>query len=95
MQRKAVTIKAPSWVAEDELLSLLRHDLQLKLAYYDSQCRVLENKYQKPLAEFQASLHADKKEDFQKWEDFMDWETANSARQEMKQRLQELAAWKT
>ena len=93
--QKEVIIKAPGWVAEDEVLGLLHHDLQLKLAYYESQCRKFEHKYKKSLAEFEAALKSEKKEDFQKWEDFMDWETADSARQEIKKRLQELAAWKT
>ncbi|MDZ7288490.1 MAG: hypothetical protein ONB44_02705 [candidate division KSB1 bacterium] len=91
----AITIKAPSWVAEDDFLSLLRQDLQLKLAYYESQCRMLERKYQKTFAEFEAALHADEQENFQKWEDYMDWETAESARQECEQRLRELVTWKT
>ena len=91
----AITIKAPSWVAEDDFLSLLRQDLQLKLAYYESQCRSFERKYQKTFVEFNADLRADKQEDFQEWEDYMDWETADSARREIEQRLQELVAWKT
>lgn len=89
-----VMIKAPSWVGEMELLGLLRQDLQLKMAYYESQCRIFERKYRKTFAEFDAELPADKQEDFQKWEDFMDWETADSARLEIAQRLQELVEWK-
>ena len=92
---KKTTIKTPGWVEEDEVLSLLRQDLQLKLAYYESQCRIFEHKYGISFPEFETRLRKEKKEDFQKWEDFMDWETVDSARREMKKRLQELAAWKT
>jgi len=92
---KKITIKAPSWVGEDEVLGLLRYDLQLKLAYYESQCHLFENTYGTSFAQFEARLRKEKKEDFRKWEDFMDWETADSARQEMDQRFQELMAWKT
>ncbi|MFQ5640962.1 MAG: hypothetical protein ACE5IR_23540, partial [bacterium] len=66
-----------------------------KLAYYESQCRILEHKHKKPFAEYESELRSSKKEDFEKWEDFMDWETASSACEEMKERLQELEAWKT
>jgi hypothetical protein len=90
-----VIIKAPGWVAKDDVLSLLRQDLQMKLAYYQSQCRTFEQKYQKSFAEYDAALRAERQEDFQQWEDYMDWEAADSARQEIEQRLQELAAWKT
>ena len=90
-----VMIKAPSWVGEMELLGLLRQYLQLKMAYYESQCRIFERKYRKTLAEFDAELPADQQEDFQKWEDFIDWETAESARQECEQRLRELVTWQT
>jgi len=44
-----VMIKAPSWVGEMELLGLLRQDLQFKLAYCESHCRVFERKYLKTL----------------------------------------------
>jgi len=94
MQKEA-KISTPGWVGEDEVLGLLHHDLQLKLAYYQSRCRKFEHKYQKTFAEFEADLQSSKEEDFQKWEDFMDWETAENACQEIIQRLQELAAWKT
>ena len=90
-----ITIKAPGWVAADDLLALLRQDLQLKLAYYDSQCRNFQQKHKQTLVEFEAAMRASKQENFDAWEDFMDWETAESARHETAQRLQELAVWKT
>jgi len=89
-----VMIKAPKWVGEMEVLGLLRQDLQFKLAYYESQSRIFERKYRKTFAEFDAELRAVGQEDFQKWEDYMDWETADSAREEIEQRLQKLVAWK-
>lgn len=88
-----VTLKAPSWVAADDLFGLLRQDLQLKLAYYDSQCRGFEKKHNQSFTAYETALKS-KPEDFTAWEDFMDWETAETARQEMTQRLQELATWK-
>lgn len=94
MQKK-VTIKTPSWVAEDDVFSLLRQELQMKLAYYESHCRMFEHKYGQTFDSFESTIRSAKKESFQKWEDFMDWETAHSACLEMKQRLQELATWKT
>lgn len=93
--RKGITIKTPAWVAEEEVLSLLRQDVQLKLAYYQSQCRIFEKKYRKTFPEFKAAIAASRKENFQKWEDYMDWETAHSACQELTQHLQELDVWKT
>ncbi len=90
-----VTIKAPGWVATDDLLGLLRQDLQMKLAYYDSQCRSFHQKHKQTLAEFEAAMHTSAQENFEVWEDFMDWETAESTRSEFAQRLQELASWKT
>lgn len=90
-----VIIKAPGWVAKDDVLSLLRQDLQMKLAYHQSHCRIFEQKYQKTFAEYDTALRAEKQEDFQQWEDYMDWEAADGARQEIERRLQELAAWKT
>ncbi len=86
-----VTIKVPSWVAADELFALLGQDLQFKLAYFDSQCRHFQQKHERSFAEFEAALRASAQEDLDNWEDFMDWETAESAREEMAQRLQELA----
>ncbi len=88
------TLKAPSWVAADDLFGLLRQDLQMKLAYYDSQCRGFEQKHKQRFADYETTLKS-KSEDFAAWEDFMDWETAEVARQELTQRLNELAAWKT
>ncbi len=88
-----VIIKAPSWVAAGDLFGLLRQDLQFKLAYYDSQCRGFEQKYQQTFFEFETSMRA-AQENFDVWEDFMDWEAAVSARQELAHRLEELAAWK-
>ena len=90
-----VVIKAPGWVAKEDVFSLLRQDLQLKLAYYQSQCRIFEQKHKKAFSEFDAGLPRMEQEDFQQWEDYMDWEVADNARQEIEQRLQELAAWKT
>ncbi len=87
------TLNAPSWVAADDLLGLLRQDLQLKLAYYGSQCRNFEQKHKQSLAEYETALHS-APEDFAAWEEFMDWESAEAARQELTQRLHELAAWK-
>lgn len=88
-----ITLKAPSWVAADDLFSLLRQDLQLKFAYYDSQCRGFERKHKQNFRTYEAALQS-KSEDFADWEDFMDWEAAEVARQEFMQRLQELATWK-
>jgi len=89
-----VIIKAPGWVAKDDVLSLLRQDLQMKLAYYQSQCRIFEQKYRKTFAEYDAALRAQQQEGFQQWEDYMDWEAADGARREIEQRLQELTACK-
>ncbi len=88
-----VTIKAPSWVAADDLFGLLRQDLQLKRAYYDSQCRGFEQKHKQTLIEFETAMRS-AQENFEAWEDYMDWESAASAREELTQRLHELAAWK-
>ena len=91
---QAVTIKAPSWVAADDVFGLLRQDLQLKLAYYHRQCRSFEQKHKQTLIEFETKMRS-APENFGEWEDYMDWEAAASARQELTQRLHELAAWKT
>lgn len=90
---QAVTIKVRSWVAADDLFGLLRQDLQLKLAYYGSQYRGFEQKHKQTLLEFETAMHS-AQENFAAWEDYMDWESAASARAELTQHLHELAAWK-
>jgi len=59
--QKATTIKTPEWVAQEDVLNLLRQDLQLKLAYYESQNRIFENKYQKSFKEFESEVRVSEK----------------------------------
>ncbi|MGH7495886.1 MAG: hypothetical protein ACREOO_26315 [bacterium] len=66
----------------------------MKLAYYDSQCQKFQQEHKRNFAEFEASVHASAQKNFEEWEDYMDWEAADSARRELTQRLQELVEWK-
>lgn len=89
-----LTIKLPSWInkqeAETELLSNLKLKAQLKMEYYRSKMLPFEKKYGVSFDEFKNRFNAKNKENFDEWDDFIEWEASHILYIQWKQRFEEI-----
>jgi len=89
-----LTIKLPSWInkqeAETELLSNLKLKAQLKMEYYRSKMLPFEKKYGVSFDEFKNRFNANNKENFDEWDDFIEWEASHTLYIQWKQRFEEI-----
>ena len=89
-----LTIKVPSWInkqeAENEFLNNLKLKAQLKMEYYQSKMLPFEKKYKIPFEEFKSRFNLKNKENFEQWDDFIEWEASFDLYKEWKKRLEEV-----
>ena len=87
------SVKIPSWIhkneAENEFLKTLKIKAQLKMEFYRSKMLPFEQKYQSSFEEFQKNLKKESKEDFEKWDDLIEWEAIFKAFKEWENRYKE------
>jgi len=89
-----LTIKIPSWIkrddAEIEFKNNLKAKAQLKMEYFRSKMLPFEKKYKCNFKDLNLRIHQETKEDFEKWDDYIEWEAIFKAFSEWKARLEEL-----
>mgnify|MGYP001577670344 CR=1 FL=1 len=86
------TIKAPDWVDEKELLSLLLSHAATKHEYFASRNRVFETKYGSDYTSFKKRVEEAQDESFTQWDDMIAWESLEAASEQWKTRYEELLA---
>lgn len=73
-----VKLKLPVNIAEslakNELISLLLDKAYNKAEYYLTRCNEMEQKYGKPFTTFKTQVENSEEEEFQEWDDLIEWE---------------------
>lgn len=77
-------------LAKNEILSLLMDKILNKTEYYLTRCNEMEQKYGKPFAAFKTQVEKNEKEEFQEWDDLIEWEAYELAYKDCKKKYEEL-----
>lgn len=89
-----MTVQVPSWVkkeeAREEFLKNLRGKALLKMEFYRSKIMPFERKYGLSFTEFREKVHLASEENFEEWDDLMEWEAYHTAFREWESHYQEL-----
>ena len=79
---------------EKSALIHIVHDLSLsKMKEYESAMQGLEKKYGLPFEDFEQQLKATEKEDFEKWDDYIEWKAYSEAYSYWKSVHEESSRW--
>lgn len=93
METVAMEIHVPRWVKEEKgesnIVRSLFFEAFAKMEYYRSRMLGFEKKYGMSYERFEERIKGDKKEDFEKWDDFVVWEGFHQAYCEWKERYEE------
>lgn len=77
-------------LAKNEILSLLMDKILNKTEYYLTRCNEMEQKYGKSFAAFKTQVEKNEKEEFQEWDDLIEWEAYELAYKDSKKKYEEL-----
>ncbi len=92
---ETLTLKLPTWVnkeeAENELVTNLKIKAQLKMEFYKSTMLPFEKKYNCSFEDFQNRLKLKSEENFQEWDDLIEWEASFTLFNEWEERFKEFA----
>lgn len=90
-----VMLEVPTWMGPEETKSELRRFLSekalLKMEYYRSRMQPFERKYGLPFPEFKKQVEASSEEEFESWDDLIEWEAYYRAHEQWVQRYGELS----
>lgn len=91
---ETLTIKIPSWVNKEdvkkELIKSLKAKAQFKMELYQSKLFPFEKKYHCSLEEFKEGLKFEADDNFEKWDDLIEWEAILKACSEWENKIKEL-----
>lgn len=94
---RRVTLTLPNWIgkeeAQEEVVQNLRSHALLKMEFYRSKMKFFESKHTTTFLRFQRQATKGPKEDFDAWDDLMEWEAYRRGYQEWKKRHAELGRW--
>ncbi len=92
---ETLTLKLPPWVnkeeAKNELFNNLKIKAQLKMEYYRSKMLPFEKKYNTSFKIFQNRFKPKTDENFQEWDDLIEWEASYTLFNEWEERFKEFA----
>ena len=91
---RTVTLEVPTWVTEEEVqretLQALKYRALWKLEYYKGQMQPFERKYGVSFEEFKVKVERASQENFEEWDDLIEWEAYHRAYEEWRERYEEL-----
>ena len=91
---RVVTMEVPTWVTEEEIqrdaLQALKFRALWKLEYYESRMRPFERKYGTSFEEFKSRVEKAPQENFEEWDDLLEWEAYYRAYKEWQKRYEEI-----
>ena len=95
---KEIALEVPSWVGEakarEEFLRFLMSETLMKAEYYRSLMKPFERKYSTSFKDFLKQVKSSEQEDFQAWDDLIEWEAYFRAHEEWTKKYEELKnAW--
>jgi hypothetical protein len=94
---RKVSIVLPSWIGEEEAQEAMLRDLRarslLKLEFYRSKMKRFESKYAMTFPDFQRQVEQAAEENFEAWDDLIEWESYYRGYQEWQERHAELQQW--
>lgn len=89
-----IVLKIPSWLSElearKEFFRFLMGETQIKVEYYRSLMKPFERKYSTSFKDFRKQIETSKQEDFQAWDDLIEWEAYFRAYEEWSKKYEEL-----
>ena len=89
-----IALDVPSWMGEAEtkveFFRFLRGEALIKATYYRSMMKPFERKYSTTFSNFKKQIESSPQEDFQAWDDFIEWEAYYRAHQEWAKKYKEL-----
>jgi hypothetical protein len=92
---RKVTLELPSWInkekAKEEVLKTLLEKALLKTEYYRSKINPFERKYSLGFYEFKKKVESSPSENFEEWDDLIEWEAYTKAYEEWKKKYDELS----
>jgi hypothetical protein len=77
-------------IDKQEISQLLLLDYMGSLHSAEEQLRLFERKYQTTLEEFSVSLKASDQEDFEAWDDYMEWKAYRRVSEDLSQKIEEI-----
>ena len=91
---KEIALEVPSWLGEaearEEFFHFLMSETLIKAEYYRSLMKPFERKYSTSFSDFKKQIEASKQEDFQAWDDSIEWEAYFRAHEEWTKKYEEL-----
>ncbi|MBK3331970.1 hypothetical protein GWK41_02670 [Persephonella atlantica] len=75
-------------VNDKEIKNLLKADLLYRLHILEEEIKLFEKKYNKKFSEFEKEVR--KKENFEKWDDYLDWKSAIKELKYIKKKISEI-----
>jgi len=89
-----IVLEIPSWLskleARKEFFRFLMGETQIKVEYYRSLMKPFERKYSTSFKDFKKQVESSKQEDFQAWDDLIEWEAYFRANGEWSKKYEEL-----
>jgi len=77
-------------LARNEIVSLLMDKILNKKEYYLTRCNEMEQRYGKPYTAFKEQVENSEKEEFEEWDDLIEWEAYELAYKDCKTKYEEL-----
>ena len=91
---KKIALGVPSWIGETEarekFLRFLMSETLMKVEYYRGLMKPFEHKYSTSFKDFEKQIESSKQEDFQAWDDLIEWEAYFRAHEEWAKKYKEL-----
>ena len=91
---KEIILEIPSWIGEaearKEFFRFLISEALMKIEYYRSLMKPFECKYTISFTDFKKQIESSKHEDFQAWDDLIEWEAYFRAHEEWTKKYEEL-----
>ena len=75
-------------VNDKEIKNFLKADLLYRLHILEEEIRLFEKKYNKKFSEFEKEIS--EKENFEKWDDYLDWKSAIKELKYIKKKISEI-----
>ena len=75
-------------VNDKEIKNLLKADLLYRLHILEEEIKLFEKKYNKKFSEFEKEVS--EKENFEKWDDYLDWKSAIKELKYIKKKISEI-----
>ena len=91
---KKIILEIPSWIGEvearKEFFRFLINEALMKAEYYRSLVKPFERKYSTSFKNFRKQIETSEQEDFQAWDDLIEWEAYFRAYEEWSKKYEEL-----